>query len=114
MYATEFWLEGKMVSCCCAFYLLFENKDCLKASYNDEHCIWEMSGTYEIPNFDVAEGNDEFGYKHVEYMRKDNGAIGSMLSYKVVANNALVINFSSGLEVRLVHEHESEIIEMSA
>ncbi|MFD2166635.1 hypothetical protein ACFSJY_10195 [Thalassotalea euphylliae] len=116
LYAKEFWLNGKIVTYCCTFYLLFENGDCLQATYSDEHYIWEVAGVKSVPDFLVAEGDHEFSYKYVEYARDDKKAIGYMLGYEVIGNDILVFKFSSGLEVKLIYsiENESETIKISA
>jgi hypothetical protein len=44
LYSLEHWQGNDLVSSYCAFYVLFTNGDCLKASYNDESCIWEVTG----------------------------------------------------------------------
>lgn len=115
LFATEHWQGDLKISCCCAFFLVFANRDYLKASYNDEHCIWEVVGIREVPDFSTLEGDNEFYYKYAQYNREDDKEIGWMLSYEVLKNNILNIYFSSGLKVSLIYdcESESESIELS-
>ena len=108
LYSLEHWQGNDLVSSCCAFYVLFTNGDCLKASYNDESCIWEVTGVKQNPNFSSLDGDDDFSYRYVEYGHSDDQAIGKLKSYEVIGNNYLCIRFSSGLEVSLVYDPKTE------
>ena len=106
--ASEFWLHGEKIDDCSAFYILFENRDCLKAYYNDEHCIWELVGTYEKIDFTHAKGGESFTYPYTEYKRSNGEAIGDLISYKVTGRNVLSIEFSSNLTVTLKYDESTE------
>ena len=120
LFATEFWLNGEKVSNCSVFYLLFESAPSLEASYDDVECTWQIGMAGELPDFRKTESfssnRSQFMYKHVEYARRDNLPIGTMCGHEVIKRNTLSVCFSSGLEVRLIYDHEteSEHVEMSA
>lgn len=108
LYAREFWLEGNLVSPCCVLFLLFENGECLSASYNDENCIWEVKGQSPAPDFSTPEGDSAYYYPYRSHFPIEVGNIGELSTYKVHDRNLLVFCFSRGLRVELLYDQETE------
>ena len=101
--AREFLVDGKLLEELVCFFLVFSNGDILKASYNDEVHIWELVGT-----------NESIDLKHTDmyptkkYTPNSSLPLGDLKNYIVEENSRMKLNFSSGLQVVLTHDIETE------
>ena len=85
----------------------------LKALYNDEQYLWEISNSDETPDkLDI--GDSEFSYPYKEYLPENMSDCGVLIVKRTLSNNRLVVTFSK-LKIILSYDvkHDIESIEIN-
>jgi len=101
--AREFWVDGKQIEELVCFFLVFNNGDILKASFNDEVYIWELVGTNQAIDLKYTDM-----YPTKNYTPNSSLPLGDLDNYIVEKSTKMKLNFSSGLQVVLIHDIETE------
>ena len=105
--AREFWLQGELQTPCCCIFFGFSDGSWLKALYNDEQYLWEISNSDETPDkLDI--GDSEFSYPYKEYLPESMSNCGALISEQALSNNKLVVSFSK-LKIALSYDVTQDI-----
>jgi len=105
--SREFWLDGELITPCCCMFIKFSDGSCLKAFFNDEENIWELTETLESPNLKDKLGDNQFIYPYKEYLPSSMSGCGNIIE-KNCNDDKMSLKFSSGLEIIFSYDFAKE------